>query len=202
MAASVFAVSGGFRHLPVMEASKLDSMLSMRDVAKAMVEGGEKPELSVGQVVLKATTGGKTLCSTIGDVTRDATVRDAIQKMRERNIGSVLVPTHAHTMAESKVGFGIFTERDALRALASGASEGTDPRASLVSAWATSDETLIWADPALPAIDALTTMAQQGMRHLPVAKPPTWLWRAGCSTSTAAPTLLAVVSMRALCANL
>ena len=60
------------------------------------------------------------------------------------------------------------------------------------------------------AMAALAMMAANGYRHLPVRKPPTWLWRPGMGElkkgfhlgTAEPPALLAVVSMRELCVKL
>ena len=57
-------------------------------------------------------------------------------------------------------------------------------------------------------MEALRLMATHNLRHLPVRKPPTWLWRPGMGNLKEAtvapepPALLGVVSMRELCKQL
>lgn len=59
---------------------------------------------------------------------------------------------------------GIFTERDVLRAAAS----GVDPKSAPVSEWMTRDPLTV--SPDMDATEAAQIMAAQGFRHLPVVE--------------------------------
>jgi CBS domain-containing protein len=84
------------------------------------------------------------------------TVRHACQRMWERRVGAVLVTDEHGALC------GIFTGRDAVRAL----SDVKDPASVPLSAAMTSDPQTI--DPKSTAIEALRLMSDCGFRHLPV----------------------------------
>lgn len=86
---------------------------------------------------------------------RDATVAEVAQRMLKGRFGSAVV-------VEGSMLVGIFTERDVLRASASGA----DPGSSRVAEWMTDDP--VTADPDMELDDAIEVMMAQGFRHLPV----------------------------------
>ncbi|MEO8485288.1 MAG: CBS domain-containing protein [Betaproteobacteria bacterium] len=89
---------------------------------------------------------------------RDATVVDAARRMRERNVGSVLV-------VESMRLAGIFTERDALfRVLAA----ARDPAKTLLGDVMTRDPQSLHPDE--PFVRALRVMHEGKFRHLPVVE--------------------------------
>jgi CBS domain-containing protein len=79
----------------------------------------------------------------------------AAAAMVEQKVGSALV-------MQGRLLAGILTERDVLRAAAS----GNDLRSSPVSAWMTKDPEQ--ASPETPAEDAIQLMLLHGFRHLPV----------------------------------
>src|SRR5206468_8371879 len=79
---------------------------------------------------------------------------EAAAKMNDRSVGAALVLTNGHIS-------GILTERDVLRAVATGSVEGTK-----VAAWMTRDpETL---GPSESTARAGEIMIRGGFRHLPV----------------------------------
>lgn len=86
---------------------------------------------------------------------RDAAVVEVAASMLRGGIGSAVV-------TEGSMLIGIFTERDVLRAAASGA----DPTSSPVSEWMTTDP--VTADPDMDADRAAEIMMSHGFRHLPV----------------------------------
>jgi CBS domain-containing protein len=90
-------------------------------------------------------------------VTADPTspVAEVAEAMVKGRFGSVVVVDGGWIA-------GIFTERDVLRAAAS----GSDLRSSPVSEWMTIDPLTV--EPTMEADDALEIMASQGFRHLPV----------------------------------
>lgn len=88
--------------------------------------------------------------------TGDASVASAATLMVTGRFGSVLIEDAGWIS-------GIFTERDVLRAAASGEDLSESP----VSKWMTPDPTTV--DPESTAEDALQIMVAQGFRHLPVA---------------------------------
>src|SRR5262245_16583879 len=86
------------------------------------------------------------------------TVQHACRCMRERNAGSVLVIDELQKLR------GIFTGRDAVRALA----EGKNAAATTLAHAMTSNPITITPDSR--AIDALREMSNHGFRHLPVVE--------------------------------
>jgi CBS domain-containing protein len=84
------------------------------------------------------------------------TLRHACQRMWKRRIGAVLVVDAEHRLV------GIFTGRDAVRAIASGREPETT---TLAAAMTTNPDTIA---PERTAIEALRAMQDGGYRHLPV----------------------------------
>lgn len=89
-------------------------------------------------------------------MTANQTVQDACQRMTERRVGAVLVTDRKRRLS------GIFTGRDAVRALA----EGKIAAETTLSAAMTHDPRTISPDET--AKDALLAMNNGGFRHLPV----------------------------------
>lgn len=87
-----------------------------------------------------------------------ASVQEACQCMWDYRKGSVLVIDKEHRL------LGIFTGRDAVRALAEGKNAETTP---LVQAMTPGPITV---EPTTRAIDALRKMSDHGFRHLPVVE--------------------------------
>jgi CBS domain-containing protein len=85
-----------------------------------------------------------------------ATVQEACRCMWERRMGAVLIADDEQRLV------GIFTGRDAVRALA----EGKNALATALGEVMTPDPITI--APECRAIDALRTMNDRGFRHLPV----------------------------------
>ena len=79
---------------------------------------------------------------------------EAAQKMTERGVGAALVLSGDHVS-------GILTERDVLRAVATGSVEGTH-----VAAWMTRDPETVDVSESLG--QAAAVMIHGGFRHLPV----------------------------------
>jgi CBS domain-containing protein len=90
-------------------------------------------------------------------IERDAAVADVAGSMLKRRLGSAVV------MDGSWVS-GIFTERDVVRAAAS----GKDLTASRVSDWMTSDPVTV--EGTMESEDAAEIMMTNGFRHLPVVE--------------------------------
>lgn len=88
-------------------------------------------------------------------ITPDTSVTDVAQALVKGRFGSALI-VDAGWIA------GIFTERDVLRAAAS----GKDLQMSTVADWMTKDPTTVGPD--LDSDEALAMMTAQGFRHLPV----------------------------------
>ncbi len=84
------------------------------------------------------------------------TLRDASQKMWEASVGSVLVVDPGGRLV------GIFTGRDAVRALA----RGSDAASVTLADAMTRDPVTIAPDQR--AVDALRMMSDGGFRHLPI----------------------------------
>lgn len=85
----------------------------------------------------------------------DTPVADAAKNMVKGRFGSVLI-------TRSELLIGILTERDVLRAAAS----GNDLTQSPVSAWMSKDPETVTPD--LDSDEAADIMLSQGFRHLPV----------------------------------
>jgi CBS domain-containing protein len=89
--------------------------------------------------------------------TPDAPVSEVAQSMVKGRIGSAVVMRGAMLV-------GIFTERDVLRAAAS----GRDLNSSRVGDWMTSDPETV--DPETDSEDAADIMLGHGFRHLPIVR--------------------------------
>jgi CBS domain-containing protein len=87
---------------------------------------------------------------------RDATVQEACRCMWEHRVGSVLVVDGQQRL------IGIFTGRDAVRALAEGKSAEATALADAMT------PNPVTAPPDGRAIDALRVMSDRGFRHLPI----------------------------------
>ena len=103
----------------------------------------------------------------LADIVRDqklrmlgeqASVQDACRCMWENRAGSVLVVDTEQRL------IGIFTGRDAVRALAEGRSAEATPLAHAMT------RNPVTTGPTVHAIDALRQMSDRGFRHLPVVK--------------------------------
>jgi CBS domain-containing protein len=88
-------------------------------------------------------------------VAADTTVADVAASMVKQRVGSAVVMDGAWLA-------GIFTERDVLRAAAS----GKDLTTSKVGEWMTPDP--MTAEPEMDASEAAQVMLSRGFRHLPV----------------------------------
>ncbi len=93
----------------------------------------------------------------VAATTPDTPVAQAAAAMIAANVGSAVV-------MQGRFLAGILTERDVLRAAAS----GQDLSASLVSAWMTPDPHS--ASPGMSAEEAAQIMLLNGFRHLPVVE--------------------------------
>ena len=100
-------------------------------------------------------TVGERMSRQLATVARDASLRDAAQRMVERHVGSLLV------FAEEQL-VGILTERDVLKAVAAGRVE------TPVSDWMTASPETI--EPGDTLEHAAVVMVHGGFRHLPVAE--------------------------------
>jgi CBS domain-containing protein len=88
--------------------------------------------------------------------TPSSTVFDAIARMVDHNVGSVLVTTDDEIE-------GIFTERDYLRRIV---LEGRTSKTTRVEEVMTSD--VVWVDPSYTADECMAIMTEHKCRHLPV----------------------------------
>jgi CBS domain-containing protein len=102
------------------------------------------------------------MTSEVFTTTRDATIADVASRMLKGRFGSAVV------MEGSWIS-GIVTERDVLRAAAS----GKDLTRAMVSDWMTSDP--VSADGGMGADEAAEIMMSRGFRHLPVVEGQTLL---------------------------
>jgi CBS domain-containing protein len=99
-------------------------------------------------------TIGEVMSTSLLTVEATAPLSEAAAKMDGRGVGAALVLTGDHVS-------GILTERDVLRAVATGGVEGTN-----VGAWMTREPETI--DPDTSAGRAAAIMIHGGFRHLPV----------------------------------
>lgn len=95
------------------------------------------------------------MTSDVFTIDRDATVADVAGSMLKGRVGSAIVMNGSFVT-------GIFTERDVVRAAAS----GKDLTASKVADWMTSDPVTV--DGGMDAEEAAEIMMSNGFRHLPV----------------------------------
>ncbi len=148
---------GGFRHVPVLKAERVCGCISRGDFKGMEFEAfhwhqqgrpaASAANRSLGEIV----SGQKPLCMPPAD-----TVHDACAKMWKQKLGIVLV---VDTKKRLK---GVFTGRDALRALARVKDAAEAPLTKAM----TKEPATISQDKS--AIDALRAMSDGGFRHLPV----------------------------------
>src|SRR5499427_8781425 len=100
------------------------------------------------------TTVGEVMTRNLLTVEATTPLKSAAERMSERGVGAVLVMSGEHLS-------GILTERDVLRAVATGGVEGTN-----VAAWMTHDPDTVGPDER-PG-HAAAIMLHGGFRHLPV----------------------------------
>src|SRR6266516_3997358 len=100
------------------------------------------------------TTVGEVMTRNLLTVDPTTPLHEAAARMTDRGVGAILVLTGEHVS-------GILTERDVLRAVATGGVEGTH-----VAAWMTRDPETV--DVAEPTGQAAALMIHGGFRHLPV----------------------------------
>lgn len=98
---------------------------------------------------------GDVMSGKVTSVTPEQPVNEVAQAMVQTRVGSAVVIDDPWLV-------GIFTERDALRAVASGADLTTMP----VKEWMTQDPVTVGAD--TDTEEAAVLMATHGFRHLPV----------------------------------
>lgn len=98
---------------------------------------------------------GDVMSGKVISVTSEQPVNEVAQAMVQTRVGSAVVIDDPWLV-------GIFTERDALRAVASGADLTTMP----VKEWMTQDPVTVGAD--TDTEEAAALMATHGFRHLPV----------------------------------
>jgi CBS domain-containing protein len=103
------------------------------------------------------TTVGDIMSPNLVTVTSDASVAEAATIMGGQHVGSAIV-------LDSGVPVGIFTDRDALRALASDFDAAHHP----VTQWMSRDPTTVGPETEVRAAREL--MLERGFRHLPVAE--------------------------------
>src|SRR3954452_6723108 len=102
------------------------------------------------------TTVGEVMNRNLLTVDPHLSLHDAAARMSERGVGAALVISNDHVA-------GILTERDVLRAVATGGVDGTH-----VAAWMTRDPETVDASESPGQAAAL--MTHGGFRHLPVVE--------------------------------
>jgi signal-transduction protein with cAMP-binding, CBS, and nucleotidyltransferase domain len=100
------------------------------------------------------TTVGEVMTRNLLTVDPTTPLAEAAERMCDRGVGAALVLSNDHVS-------GILTERDVLRAVATGPVEGTH-----VAAWMTRDPETV--DVSEPTGQAAALMIHGGFRHLPV----------------------------------
>jgi signal-transduction protein with cAMP-binding, CBS, and nucleotidyltransferase domain len=95
---------------------------------------------------------GNTVCT----IDKDATVFDAIKKMVENGVGSIIV-------MDGEATYGIFTERDYLRRIVLEGRTSKTTRAAEVTT-----QRLIVVEPTCTLDDCMALMTRERIRHLPV----------------------------------
>jgi len=100
------------------------------------------------------TTVGEVMSQNLLTVEATTPLQSAAVRMSDRGVGAVLVMTGDHLS-------GILTERDVLRAVATGGLEGTN-----VAAWMTRDPETVEVSESVG--QAAAVMIHGGFRHLPV----------------------------------
>src|SRR3989440_5668078 len=100
------------------------------------------------------TTVGEVMTRNLLTVDPTTSLHEAAARMSDRGVGAILVLSGEHVS-------GILTERDVLRAVATGPVEGTH-----VAAWMTRDPETV--DVAESTGQAAAVMIHGGFRHLPV----------------------------------
>lgn len=192
---------GNFRHLPISDDDeRVSSMLSMRDAARELAHAAastcvDDVQAGTAEVATAAATSAADLVrarsrsvqiTPIGalpvgvssppscvEVPSCASVAEAVLEMRRWRAGSVLVPVLGGSIAESRHGFGIFTERDYLRMLGSASrlEIALDARGVPVSRVMTAAASIRYVAPDTPAATCLSVMGRDDIRHLPVMQP-------------------------------
>lgn len=148
---------GGFRHVPVVSDGQIHGVVSRSDF-----KGMELEEFICRNTGLVASSlENRPLAEVIQNHkppvhALDETVQDACRSMTKRNCGAALITDKRHHLK------GIFTGRDAMRAIAS----AKDPAAVKLSKAMSREPRAI--APNCSAIDALRAMSEGGFRHLPV----------------------------------
>jgi CBS domain-containing protein len=102
------------------------------------------------------TTVGEVMNRNLLTVDPHLSLHDAAARMSERGVGAALVISNDHVA-------GILTERDVLRAVATGGVDGTH-----VAAWMTRDPETVEASESTG--QAAAVMIHGGFRHLPVVE--------------------------------
>src|SRR3954465_7209583 len=102
------------------------------------------------------TTVGEVMNRNLLTVDPHLSLHDAAARMSERGVGAALVISNDHVA-------GILTERDVLRAVATGGVDGTH-----VAAWMTRDPETV--DAGESTGQAAAVMIHGGFRHLPVVE--------------------------------
>lgn len=148
-------VRGNFRHVPIVENGKLLGVVSRGDFKGMEFEAFDwkSPHLTTHREISSIIKDQKPL-------TLDAenTVRRACQLMTQTGGGSVLVVDERGSLG------GIFTGRDAVRALSEGGDAGSSRLALSMKPHP------VTITPGNYAIDALRIMSDGGFRHLPVVE--------------------------------
>jgi CBS domain-containing protein len=147
---------GGFRHVPVLENGRIWGVISRGDF-----KGMEFEEFNWDGIYRSAgIAANREIASIIQNQTplvlaEDESVQRACRAMSENKSGSVLVVDSQQRLS------GIFTGRDAVRLLA----DGNNAEQTLKFVMNPNPVTIT---PDSHAVDALRTMSDRGVRHLPV----------------------------------
>lgn len=147
---------GGFRHVPVTEDGRICGVVSRGDFkgmefeCYAWPSTGSTARVTPNRELAEMIAGKATMTAAPTD-----TIETACRMMWTAKAGSVVVVDERHHP------IGIFTGRDAVRALAHAKSSATALSDAMT-------RTLVSLAPSSHAIDALRLMCDGGFRHLPV----------------------------------
>lgn len=154
--------AGDYRHLPVLDESRLMGVVSVRDIFVLAIAQRERDMANLLQAVSLQCAIVPDLIGKqdIASLDPSATVSDAAQLMAKRKIGAVLI-------IQEGVLKGIFTERDAsLRVVAA----KLNPETTRLNEVMTADPVTLNHDD--KAIDVVQSMQAGNYRHVPVFDGP------------------------------
>jgi len=149
-----------FRHLPVYEGAKLVGVVALRDIQRvANNQFVQELDHMAVQIVDDCRIDFRALqARKLVKLPSDVSVRQAVEAMKTRDIGAVLVEDDEKLV-------GIFTERDVIKHIA---TDGIDPQTTQIAAVMTVDPSTVSAG---DFCNVATERMQAGQfRHLPIVE--------------------------------